>query len=90
MTELLEIAWHAAGLLAQAPQPALNPWAPYVGGGSISALLGFLYWSERQERKEAQDRERATYKESMSEIVSVTGTLREAIDVFKELRQTKR
>ena len=70
MLELLAVAT----FLAQADTP-VNPWAPYIGGGSITAIMSFLWWEERKERKESQERERATYKEYSDRISKEVSTL---------------
>ena len=62
-------------IIAQADTAPLNPWAPYIGGGSFSAVMSFLWWEERKERKESQERERLTYKEYSDRISKEVSTL---------------
>lgn len=71
-------------LLAQTTDP-VNPWAPYIGGGSITAIMSFLWWEERKERKESQERERATYKEYSDRISQEVETLKKTGDLVMDM-----
>lgn len=74
-------------LLAQTDTP-VNPWAPYIGGGSITAIMSFLWWEERKERKESQQRERDTYKEYSSRISSEVETLKKTGELLMARRRS--
>ena len=63
----------ASQLLAQSVDG--NPLIPWVGASGMTGLLGFLYWTERNDRKAAEERERATYKEYTDRISKEVSTL---------------
>ena len=84
MLSLTVTGW--AVLLAQT-EP-VNPWAPYIGGGSITAIMSFLWWEERKERKESQARERDTYKEYSTRISSEVETLKKTGELLMTRRRS--
>ena len=73
-------------LLAQ--QVPVNPWAPYIGGGSITAIMSFLWWEERKERKESQERERTTYKECTDIVAREIETLKKTGELLMARRRS--
>ena len=77
---LTEMADHLLGQAAPG-----NPILPWVGASGMTGLLGFLYWTERQDRKAAEERERVTYKEYTDRISKEVSTLEKTGDLVLEL-----
>ncbi len=73
-------------IMAQIPE-ATGGALPWVGGAGVTGLLGWLFWQERGDRKAAEERERATYKEYSDRISKEVSTLEKTGQLMMELRR---
>ena len=68
--------------LAQVSTDGLPPW---LAGGTVSALLGGMWWAERGERKESNQRER----QLTERVLAAVEVLSRAVDAL-ERREARR
>lgn len=74
-------------LLAQVNGGVPNPILPWIGASGMTGLLGVLYWQERNDRKSAEERERATYKEYSDRISSEVIALKQTGELVLDMQK---
>ena len=79
-------------LLQQVPTPAApdNPVIPLIGAGGFSGVFLWLWWTERQDRKETDRLLRDVYKESSERLTTGLATLDKAIEFFERTDRPER
>lgn len=82
--------WAVALWLAQAAPSAPSPLPPWIGAGGVSGLFAWLWWTERQDRKEAERLTREVYKESNQRLTDGLVTIDRAIDFVEKTERADR